>query len=311
MSALAIGIITYKRPESLKRLLTALTTQTFMGRDPVPFSVIVVDNDSAASARKVCEDARTTLHLDLSYVVEPQQGIPFARNRVLASLPDDCTLLAWIDDDEAPLPQWIDALTAIQTETEADVVMGAVEAVLPEGAPAWISKGGFFNRRRFVDRATLSEGATNNCLIRVAAFRDNALKFDEKLRFTGGSDTLFFRRAASLGLRIVWSSSAVVQDFIPMERCNLRWLMRRNFRAGTTLAMSDIETVGVMGWLRRFYYGVSKILQGILNLPIGYEGKHELARALLMLARGSGMIAGLFGVRYEEFTPKKLMVSQE
>ncbi len=306
-ATVAVGIITYKRPESLKRLLTALTVQSFEGKDPIPFTVIIVDNDAGASARAVADEFRN--QLNISYVVEPQLGIPMARERIMATLPDGCDLLAWIDDDESPMPAWIDALVTTQKETEADFVIGAVEAILPEGAPGWIKRGGFFNRRRFIDRATLSEGATNNCLMKVSAVKAANLRFDAKLRYTGGSDTLFFRHAANKGMRMVWSAAAVVQDFIPMERCSLKWLMRRNFRAGTTLAICDMEIDGAWGWLRRFARALAKIFQGLLNLPVGFEGKHELAKSVLMLARGVGMLAGLLGVRYEEYAPGRIITA--
>lgn len=303
----AVGIITYKRPESLKRLLTALTRQSFAEPEPTPFAVVVVDNDSSATARAVTDEFRNSLNI--TYVVEPQLGIPMARQRVLASLPDSCDLLAWIDDDESPMPGWIDALVTTQKETEAVIVMGAVEAILPEGAPEWIRKGGFFNRRRFIDRATLSEGATNNCLMKVSSIKAAGLQFDTGMRYTGGSDTLFFRHAAKKNLRIVWSSAAVVQDFIPLERCSFKWLMRRNFRAGTTLAICDMQIDGAIGWFRRFGRALAKIFQGLLNLPVGFEGRHEMAKSFLMFSRGIGMLAGLVGVRYEEYAPARIITA--
>lgn len=297
MTTLAVGIITYKRPDSLKRLLAGIATQTFTDREAIPFTVVIVDNDAAGSARSVCDEARSELKLEISYIIEPQKGVPFARNRILASLPDNCELLAWIDDDEAPTPNWLDALTLTQKETEADIVMGAISAILPENAPVWVKNGGFFNRRRFIDRASLAEGATNNCLVNVRSIKSAGLRFNEKLRYPGGSDTLFFREAARKNLRMVWSAAAVVQDFVQPEHCKLGWLLRRHFSAGITLAACDVETDGIKGWFTRLYYGFSKLFQGLINLPIGFEGQHELVRALLALSRGSGMIAGLLGVR--------------
>lgn len=297
MTTLAVGIITYKRPESLKRLLAALAAQTFANKEPLPFTIVITDNDSAGSARSVCDEARDLHKLNITYVVEPQNGIPFARNRVVASLPDACDLLAWVDDDESPMPQWLDVLTSTQRETEADIVMGSVEAILPEGTPAWIRMGGFFNRRRFVDRATLSEGAINSSLMKVSSLKAHALGFDEKLRYPGSSDTLFLRQAAQKQLRMVWAAEAVVQDFPPLERCTLKWLMQRNYNGGITLAICDIRLNGIAGWFYRLWCGLLKLFQGLLNLPIGLESRHEMAKSVLMFARGSGMIAGLFGAR--------------
>jgi glycosyltransferase involved in cell wall biosynthesis len=301
---LAVGIITYRRPKSLQRLLTALMAQTYSDGVAPEITVVVVDNDADATARVVCDGVQG--QIKISYVVEPQLGIPMARNRVLDSLPDDCQFLLWIDDDETPEPNWINSLLHTQAGVDADIVMGAVQAILPEAAPKWIKKGGFFNRRRFMDRATLAEGATNNCLMRISAIRSHNLRFDERMRYTGGTDTLFFRTAESLGLRMVWSAEAVVNDHIPLQRCSLRWLVMRHFRSGNTLAICDRKLGTPLDVLGRAGRGVNKLLQSIVVLPLSIEGMHEFARSIILFARGLGMLAGLAGYQFDEYSPKRL-----
>lgn len=299
MNKLVIGIITFQRPALLEQALAALRNQTFT-TDPAPeVRVLVVDNDAAGSARGVCDAARTAGQ-NIIYVSEPMLGIPVARNRILTSLPDDAQALVWINDNGLPEANWLQTLLTTAQETEADIVMGASTAKLPDAAPAWITKGGFFNRRRFGDYATLSEGASNNCLMRVDGLRRTGLRYDEDLRQLGGSDTLFFRRAATLKLRMVWAAEALVHEQISSARCNLAWLWRRHFRAGNTLAIADLKIDGAKGWARRFGRALQQLLQGIISLPLSIAGFHELVRALLILARSFGMFAGLLGVRYRE-----------
>lgn len=290
-----IGIVTYQRPEWLAQTLAAISAQTFSGERPT-LRVLVVDNDNANSARSVCDEARTK-GLDLVYVGEPTKGIPSARNRVLASLADECDALAWINDNGLPEANWLETLLSHMSESEADIVMGATEAVLPETAGSWVKRGGFFNRRRFVDYASLAEGASNNCLIRMSALRASGLRYDEALNDFGGSDTLFFRQAAQRGLSMVWAAGAVVREQIPAHRTRLGWLLRRNFRAGTTLAYCDVKMDGAKGWLKRLWRALQKLAQGAISLPLALTGYHELVRALLMLARSFGMLLGLFGLR--------------
>lgn len=305
MQNIAVGVITFQRPLELERLLNALAAQTYETLPPPTLTVVVVDNAAGGSARSVCDAAVIRHGLKISYILEPRQGIPIARNRVLDSLPDDCEAIAWIDDDEAPSPQWIESLILTHKGSGADFVLGAVEAVLPDSTPLWVKKGGFFNRRRFVDRATLTEGATNNSLMLTAPLRQHNLRFDETLRYAGGTDTLFFRTGENKGLRMVWSAKALVYDYVHPERTTLRWLMRRHFRAGVTLAICDWRLKGWIGALTRFGFALSKLFQGLISLPVGFEGMHEFAKALLMLARGAGMIAGLLGLRVDEFKPQR------
>jgi GT2 family glycosyltransferase len=299
MNNVVIGIITFQRPALLAQLLAALKAQTFAATPAPAISVLVVDNDAAGSARDVCDAARAQGQ-NIIYVNEPVQGIPVARNRVLDSLPDEAQALAWINDNGAPVPGWLETLLTMARETEADIVMGASQAVLPDSAPAWVRRGGFFNRRRFSDYATLAEGASNNCLMRISTLRSSGLRYDEDLRQLGGSDTLFFRRASAAGLRMVWAAEAVVNEQISPARCNLGWLWRRHFRAGNTLTITDLKLDGTKGWLRRLWRATQKLLAGLITLPLGLTGFHELARGLLILARSFGMFAGLLGVRYRE-----------
>ncbi len=295
-----IGIITCQRPHWLAQTLSALQGQLSTALSPAPtLKVLVVDNDAAGSAREVCDQARQA-GLDLTYIAEPVRGIPAARNRVLASLSDDTEFLAWINDNGLPEPNWLDVLLQTGLETDADIVMGATEALLPDGSPDWIKRGGFFNRRRFIDYASLAEGASNNCLIRVAALRRSGVRYDEALNQLGGSDTVFFRQVARAGLTMVWAVGALVREQIPADRCRFGWLWQRNLRAGNTLAYCDLKMDGLMGGLRRFGRALQKLAQGLISLPLGLTGRHELARALLLIARGLGMLAGLVGMRVRE-----------
>jgi glycosyltransferase involved in cell wall biosynthesis len=257
----------------------------------------VVDNDDSASAAPICEEAAKKYALKIACLHEPKPGIPQARNRVLDSLPDGCEGLAWIDDDETPAPGWLESLLLTHKGTGADIVLGSVEAILPDSAPAWVKKGGFFNRRRFIDRASLTEGAADGCLMQVNSIRHHNMRFDESLGNAGSADTLFLRWAEKQGLRMVWSPEALIREHIAPDRCRLGWLVKKHFRSGITLAICDTKLDGFLGGHRRFWLALSKLAQGILNLPIGFEGMHELTRALLMLSRGCGMLAGLAGVR--------------
>ena len=208
MKSLAIGVITLKRPESLTRLLAGIAAQTFEQTEKPEITVVVVDNDAAGSARPVCDEAVKN-GLKISYILEAKLGIPIARNRVLDGLPDNA---------ELPCENWLESLILTQAGTSAAIVMGAIEAILPEGTPDWVKRGGFFNRRRFIDRATLTEGATNNCLVMIGPIRNNGLRFDEKMRYSGGTDTLFFRQAAALDMSIVWSPAALVREIIKAKK---------------------------------------------------------------------------------------------
>ena len=68
--------------------------------------VVVVDNNSTVSYAKVFE--QFAAHLPLKTAIEPQAGIPFARNRGLREASGDIVLFT--DDDCEPEPQWVEAM---------------------------------------------------------------------------------------------------------------------------------------------------------------------------------------------------------
>src|SRR5688572_17275059 len=105
-----IGIITYLRPQGLRRLLDSLERQAFIENERPELDIVVVDNDAAGSAASICRDF-TPAFGKIHYAVEPSRGIPYARNRVCRLARElGHELLAFIDDDETAAPQWLDKL---------------------------------------------------------------------------------------------------------------------------------------------------------------------------------------------------------
>ena len=101
----AVCVITYRRPEGLKRLLESLNALTFQAQ-ALDLRVVVVENDETGLAQRVCNDVRSTLRWPLEYHVEPQRGIPFARNKAVAVAKQTADFIAFIDDDEVPDAGW-------------------------------------------------------------------------------------------------------------------------------------------------------------------------------------------------------------
>jgi len=302
---IAINLISFKRPQTLQLLLEGLTGQQFSGPAP-SLQVILVDNDEAGSAQAVA--AAFASRLQLHYVVEPQQGIPLARNRALATTPPDTDFIALIDDDEVPSPFWLDQLLKTQRETQAPFVRGPVQPHFPEGAPAWVLQGGFFNRPTYAQGQVVQQGASNNALLSLKAIRQHQLSFSEALRYTGGSDHLFFLQAHKAGLQTVWASQAIVTEHNPARRATFRWLLRRQFRLGNTLAIAErmLEATPAT-FLRRCIKCAGRAALGLLQLGLVLrDGRVALARAAFSLARAGGMLVGLLGIRVQEYHPNRL-----
>ncbi|HHY50828.1 MAG TPA: glycosyltransferase family 2 protein [Alphaproteobacteria bacterium] len=304
--AIAVCVLTFRRPEGLAKLLGALARQRHSAERPYRLTVVVIDNDPAGTAREPIASYPGTDAFDLVYVHEPQQGIPFARNCALRSVPEGTDLVCFIDDDEWPADAWLDAMLEVRALTGADCVYGPVEPVYPPNPPRWFVDARLFERRRHKDRARIGHAASNNVMIDLQFVRAQRLRFEERMRFTGGSDYLFFAQAVRKGLRIHWAERALVYDVVPLSRMTWKWVLQRQFRLGNTFAVSDLVAGGLGRRAYRLGYGIARCGLGIVMLPALAVSPYWGMRALTHLLRGAGAVSGVLGHAFEEYAPARL-----
>jgi len=299
----AICVITYKRPQGLARLLDGLDGLSFDDQRP-DIEVVVVDNDPEGSTREFCEQRRSSCRWELRYYVEPRRGIPFARNTAINQASSNADFIAFIDDDEQPEPDWLNELLKVQRQHGADVVAGPVVSRFDGDVAPWIEKGRFFDRRRYPTGQVLDRAYTGNVLFRTEIRSTLPTLFDERMALTGGSDTHFFLRVARAGYKIVWADDAVVTDWLPATRVHARWILQRAFRMGTSKVLIDMDLrPWLVAWPHLGAIAVYRIVTGaLLTLPGLLIGKHFLIRQVRYVCYGAGLLAGLVGVRYKEYS---------
>lgn len=95
---ISVVLVTYNRAPMLNDVLTSLTVQSRQ-----PDEVVVVDNCSTDETRKVIESFGKKLNI--KYVYEDQQGIPFARNAGVRNASGD--ILVFTDDDCVAEWDWL------------------------------------------------------------------------------------------------------------------------------------------------------------------------------------------------------------
>lgn len=305
----AVCVITYRRPEGLERLLEGLDGLTFRHESPEPdVKVIVIDNDPGGSARALCEKERSEFKWPIEYDVEPNRGIPYARNKAITRAQrTGADFLVFVDDDEVPRPSWMDELLRVQSAHDADAVYGAVLPRFEADVPLWVVEGRFFEhvfvRSGYDTGHPLELADTNNVLVRSNVFKEMGKNFDERFALTGGSDTHFFMRVYRAGYKIVWAADAVVDDWIPNSRANAGWILQRAYRLGNTRSLCELDLqCSSAGWVAPAVKGLGRIIQGGLLLPVSpVLGRYALVGAAQKICYGAGRLAGIFGVRYEEY----------
>lgn len=302
----AVCIITYNRPEGLRRLLEGLDRLRFDKVPPPALEVVLVDNDPAGSAC-ASEAVVSAYGYGLECYVEPRRGIPYARNRALAAVEDGVDFVAFVDDDEVPEPNWLDELLRVQELYDADAVAGPVVRHFEGPPPAWVTRGGFFEKQRYSTGHPTKFVDTANALVRNRVLREMDQHFDERMALSGGEDTHLFLRMHKAGRTMVWADGAVVHELIPQSKANAGWLLRRAYRLGNSLSICEVDIYPRDFAFRamRIAKASARIARGTLLLPVSLLlGKHASVRALQDVSRGVGMLAGLTGFVYQEYNRK-------
>lgn len=235
---LSVVVCTHDRHDDLSRCLAAIARL----RDPV--DVVVVDSGPSLPAEHIVREVLPTAR----YVCESQPGLSRARNRGLHEAA--CGIVAFVDDDAAPEPDWAGALAAGFIEEAIACVGGTCAPVFDAPRPRWLSDRllqyagitRFSGGPRFAERSSEYPFGAN------IGFRRSAVAgvggFRETLGRTGGSllsgeeaDLIERLRADGFAIRI--EPGARVDHRVSRERCTSGYYWRRLWWQGVSRARCD------------------------------------------------------------------------
>jgi glycosyltransferase involved in cell wall biosynthesis len=308
MRKIAVGIITYKRPQGLEKLLESLRRQDTRGLE-VAVRILVVDNDPESNPATPTQQLLARLRQDfpcpLDCSVEKNRGIASARNAVVRALKDEEALL-FIDDDETAPPGWLRTLLAFwQAHPEADLLTGPVAKIFPSGDPrlSWTAKSWFFSPERFSTGEEVNHAYTSNLLLTRKVWQTIQPLFDTQFDLSGGSDAYMNTVVGRHGFRILWVQEALVTEEQPDHRASLGWVFRRGLRCGGGRAYIERRE----NMPRRWPTFVKDVLKGARAMMLGILTGNKARRldGTFVFSYGLGGILGtLFGYRYHEYKKK-------
>ena len=309
----AVCVCTCDRDVLLRECLTAVSNALRTPALDAEVAVFVVDNRPGGGAAGVCEALRAEFPCPLRDVTEPERGISFARNRAVSeALAWGADVVAFLDDDDLPDPDWLLRLLARQRETGADLVFGAWRWPADFAPRSWQRGIKFFRAADFEKRnrfglpaaaGTFNVAISRPLLERMAT---SGPPFRSQFALAGGGDTDFFVRAHASGARhAVAKDSLVVRRWEP-ARTTLPGVLRRAFRVGNTSALQDREAMDPARWRRKRNRVALRLARALLVAPLHLLPPQRFARHAFTIARLSGDAYGRwFGgaFRYYEGVP--------
>ena len=284
----------------LAQALDGVTSQ--ITESAFSYEVVVVDNDSQRSAEDTVRLFQSSNELKIIYDCEPEQNIALARNRAICNATGN--LVAFIDDDEYPVKDWLARLYHTMKEYNADGVLGPVIPSFPPGAPQWLKKGNIFDRRRLRTgtRLTTRDTRTGNVLLSRDTLPKGKPCFNAAFGRTGGEDVDFFGRQIISGRVFVWCDEAKVYETVPPERWRISFHLKKYFRIGRSngerLRKSGFS--GLIGLLKSIATVPCWLFVLLVSLPLG---KHVWMGTALKLAYSISCLLAYFGlslVRYRD-----------
>jgi succinoglycan biosynthesis protein ExoM len=283
---ISVCICTYKRLELLTRTLEAVLAQRT--DDLFTYSVVVVDNDKAESGRAVVEAKASHFSIPIRYCVEARQNIARARNKAVESATGE--YVAFIDDDEFPMTDWLLTLFNTIREGSVDGVLGPVNPRFEDGAPRWVIEGGFYDRPVLPTGMSLNwrQCRTGNVLLKRDLFTGDAEPFNPEC--LSGEDQDFFRRKIESGHNFIWCHEAGVYEVVPAVRWKRGFLIRRALFRGIFAQRNH----GLQP-LRLLQAAVSTPLY-VVMLPFAFLfGEARFMTCVFKLSYHTGRLLAVFG----------------
>jgi hypothetical protein len=145
--------------------------------------------------------------------------------------------MAFIDDDELPVRDWLSRLYDTCVAYKAAGALGPVLPCYEIRPPRWVLKGRFCERPSYRTGTVMhwSRSRTGNVLLDRRFLPSNSPAFNPAFRIQG-EDVHFFKTMHHRGATFVWCNEAPVYESVAPARCTPSYFVRRAFVQGNTSA---------------------------------------------------------------------------
>ena len=304
---ITVSSLTRKRPAMVKALVESWGAMDVP--DNCTVICLIVENDTAPETQALIEGMNPLPNgLAQRYVLEPEPGIPFGRNRAAKeAIANGSDLLVFADDDEVVAKDWLVRLVAGYRAGEA-VLLGAPLRTAPplDGLSkleqimhANIAARYTSKERRAASLASLNATprvtvVTNNWMGETRLFSEAGIWFDESMRYTGGTDSKLCAEVKDAGYTVGWVKDAYVYETIPRDRLSFGYQFARARDQANTHFHRKMQAkpIALYGLILHLPTKTIAALALLIALPL------TGGKTLLKLARTTGWMVGRIGAAF-------------
>jgi glycosyltransferase involved in cell wall biosynthesis len=241
MIHLTVILCTYNRCLSLPQALDSIAAQALP--DLIDYQVLVVDNNSTDQTGKVVDEYCRRYPGRFRYIFEQRQGLSNARNAGIREAEGE--IVAFMDDDVAVDPTWLDSLTRKLHESTYVGAGGRIFSDPHFSPPSWLGMqseynmgGPLYAHFDMGDKPKELQYPPHgtNMAYRKEMFEKHG-GFRTDLGRSGNNtmsneDTEFGRRLLNAGERLWYEPSAVVHHPVPQNRLRKDYFLKWWFDYG-------------------------------------------------------------------------------
>ena len=254
--SISVIICTYNRDKFIGEALNCLAKQTLPAGN---FEIIVVDNRStdntASIAKKFIADHP---ELQARYVMEPNRGLSFARNRGIQEA--RASIVTYIDDDAEVTPHFLESIVSFLQANSS--VVGVGGKVIPKysesGEPKWISKylNGFVGRMDFGDRPKQFDSKmkypTGCNMTYTKEILQKAGGFNNELTFRS-DDKYIFHQVTKFSDNVYYVPEALLYHNIDNDRLSFPNFKKLFLKSGNEEKIRVRSEMGTAGIVKKFF----------------------------------------------------------
>ena len=231
-------VCTYNRDKYLRKCILSLANQSLVTDR---YEIIVVDNASTDSTKKVCDEFSG--HANFRYIYEPVQGLSRARNTGCNSAKS--YYIGYLDDDAVADVQWLEkALWSFNNLLpRPDGLTGPISLDCETELPNWL-EGEFqvtlgkldWGKECFTINYDNEKIVGANCFFKkeilshLGGFNENLGR--KKKLLLSGEETQLQKKIEDSGGVIWYHPDVSVKHFVPIERTSPAWFYKRYYWGG-------------------------------------------------------------------------------
>lgn len=294
----SICILTYRRDKLLYELINSIVTQENILLKEV--EIIIIDNDLTSNLKeKLNKDFNNKLIL--RYFNQPIKNLSISRNLAISYSRGE--YIIFIDDDEYADKYWLSNLTNFIEKYNVDIVFGNLKNYFEDGIPKFLQNDRYyFPSLGSSNIDKVKYFYTGNCMIKKQIIEKTGTTFDENFGITGGEDVVFFEKLQTLGFKMGYCAEAIIWEFVPKSRGNLKYLIKRNFRYGNSYILRKKKiNANYFSYPILFLKSCVKILIYFFYLLFSLHSKNKIILSILKFSSIIGELSAFFNIKIKMY----------